>query len=233
VTLDIVFPVWNRVEFTQFAWQCLLDNTDWSLVRKLVVYDDGSEDGADKWIEKARKKCPVESEYRYLGLRSPVETMNNYINTSDADVFAKIDNDITVPPGWLEAMLEALASAPGVELLGMEAGRAPTVDPTARPYWVTEASHIGGVGLMLVDSFKRRTRMTGNGRFGFTEWQHEFMPRRGWITPDLPVVALDRIPFEPWVSYSEAYEEANWQRRWTRYYDDAGYWNWWPPERKP
>jgi hypothetical protein len=97
-----------------------------------------------------------------------------------------------------------------------------------RPYFPTFASHIGGIGLMRVSTFKRRTRLVANGRFGFTEWQHEYQPKRGWITPDLPVVLLDRMPIEPWASLSARYISEGWQRRWTTYFEDAGHWYWFP-----
>ena len=54
------------------------------------------------------------------------------------------------------------------------------------------------------------------GRYGFTEWQHECKPTRGWITPDLPVVLLDRLPFDPWLGLAEMYVEKGWQRDWPK-----------------
>ena len=51
-------------------------------------------------------------------------------------------------------------------------------------YRFEPGSHMGGVGLLKVDAFRRRTRMIEvTGRFGFTEWQHEYRPSAGGSTP--------------------------------------------------
>lgn len=43
--VDLFYPAWNRLEFTRETFGALLANTEWPLVRELVVYDDGSSDG--------------------------------------------------------------------------------------------------------------------------------------------------------------------------------------------
>lgn len=231
MTLDILYLAWNRLEFTKFSWQMLMQNTEWGRVSKLIVYDDGSIDGtADFLRKKVKREAPVEAEFRETSLHSPPAIMNRYIASSNAEWFAKIDNDIVVPQGWLAAMQEVIEGKPSVELLGMEAGRGLPVTPEwDGRYRFESGSHMGGVGLLKVEAFVRRTRMTeGDGRFGFTEWQHEYKPVRGWINPDLPVVSLDRVPFEPWASLSERYVERDWQRPWGKYHERADYWDWWP-----
>jgi cellulose synthase/poly-beta-1,6-N-acetylglucosamine synthase-like glycosyltransferase len=231
VTVDLLYVAWNRLEFTVFSWQMLVDNTDWSRVSKLIVYDDTSQDGTADFLRKQVKRDPpVVAEFRQAELRSPPAIMNRYVASADADWFAKIDNDIVVPPGWLEAMLEVVEGNPTVELLGMEAGRGLPVTPDwDGVYRFEDGSHMGGVGLLKVAAFVRRTQMKeGDGRFGFTEWQHEYRPVRGWINPDLPVVSLDRVPFEPWAELSEKYVEKGWQRPWGKYHERADYWDWWP-----
>ena len=52
--------------------------------------------------------------------------------------------------------------------------------------------------------------MVEGGYHGFTEHQWRYNPRRGWITPDLMVCLLDRVPIEPWMSLSEEYATKNW-----------------------
>lgn len=97
-------------------------------------------------------------------------------------------------------------------------------------YGFEKGSHIGGVGLMKTESFRIRPKLIeGEGRFGFTEWQHEYKPVRGWITPDLLVSELSRIPFEPWVSLTSQYVERDWEREWPKYHERWDYWwSWWP-----
>jgi glycosyltransferase involved in cell wall biosynthesis len=229
--VDLLYLAWNRREFTEFSWEMLVANTNWSLVSKLWVHDDGSEDGTADWLRKKIKRhAPVEAEFEQSCLRCPPAVMNRMVDQATAKWFAKIDNDIIVPPGWLEAMIGVVERNPQVELLGMEAGRgnARTLDWDG-VYRFQDGSHMGGVGLLCVDAFMRRVGMKeGDGRFGFTEWQHDYRPIRGWIAPDLPVVSLDRVPFEPWLSLSAEYVEKGWQREWGLYHEGADYWDWWP-----
>jgi glycosyltransferase involved in cell wall biosynthesis len=234
--VDLLYLAWNRRKFTEFSWEMLMENTDWSLVSKLWVHDDGSEDGTADWLRKQIKRNPpVEAEFEQSALRSPPGVMNRMVDRATVEWFAKIDNDIIVPPGWLEAMTGVIERNPRVELLGMEAGRGNARTPSWNGvYHFQDGSHMGGVGLLCVDSFMRRVRMKDmDGRFGFTEWQHEYRPVRGWIAPDLPVVSLDRVPFEPWLSLSAEYVENGWQREWGLYHEGADYWHWWPAGRWP
>ncbi len=230
MTLDVLFVAWNRLEFTEFSYRMLVENTAWDRVSKLILYDDNSQDGTQTFLRDMSREAPVECEFWQNEYHSPPAVMNLYVSRSEADWFAKIDNDIVVPPGWLEAMQEVIDGSPTVELLGMEAGRGLPVTPEWDGiYRFEDGSHMGGVGLLKVDAFARRTKMKeGDGRFGFTEWQHEYTPVRGWINPDLPVVSLDRVPIEPWASLAERYVEKEWARPWGKYHERADYWEWWP-----
>lgn len=227
---DIIYLAWNRLEFTKATFLTMLENTSWEDVHRLLVYDDGSEDGTTEWLAEAVNESPVEARfYDHLRKRSPVAVMNHYLDHTSSVMFAKIDNDIMLPPGWLGTMLDVMERNPDLQLLGMEAGRTPDAEFSDVPY-VTGASHIGGVGLMRTWAFRCRPRPQPAGRFGFTEWQHHYRPELGWVTPDLPVSSLDRIPFDPWAGYSDYYVRKGWQRNWPRYDEngDASYWSWWP-----
>ena len=233
-SLDILFVAWNRRAFSEFSWTMLMQNTDWSLVSRLYVHDDGSEDGTYDWLrQQVKRHSPVPAEFFQSDrLQSPPAVMNRMVQWTEAEWFAKIDNDIVVPPGWLEAMLEVVEGDPSVELLGMEAGRGLPVTPEwDGVYRFEPGSHMGGVGLIKTDCLRRRVRLVETqGRYGFTEFQHEYNPVRGWINPDLPVVSLDRVPFDPWLTLSREYVELGWQRPWGTYHEQADYWSWWPSE---
>lgn len=244
--IDVLYLTWNRREFTRFSLEMLFENTDWSLVRNLIVHDDGSDaqegtaDLVAGMLERFSQRddappvafCQRKWEERF---GSPPAVMNWYVeNWGDSERFAKIDSDIVVPPGWLGNLLAVVAQEPRIELLGMEAGRhGPPGHNGAEwdgQYRFEKGSHIGGVGLMKTESFKIRPRLLGNhGRFGFTEWQHEYQPVRGWISPDLLVSELSRIPFEPWTTYTAEYLEKTWEREWPKYHERWDYWwSWWP-----
>lgn len=217
--IEILYLAWNRLEFTRASLAFLLANTNWDLVDRLIVYDDGSEDGTRELLDELLRHFPVETVLRAEEGRGPVSIMRHYVATTPAEVFAKIDNDVAVPPGWLDWMLQVLEETPAVELLGMEAGMTEVVGRDGDQAWdgtyrFEPATNIGGVGVMRTSAFTTRPALYADGRHGFSEWQHTNKPVRGWITPDLPVVLLDRLPFEPWLSLSAGYVERGWQRPW-------------------
>lgn len=231
--IDVLFVAWNRLEFTTHTFEWLLAHTDWRRVNKLIVYDDGSEDGTFEFLRDSIERVPYgKGEFRRSDLRSPPAIMNHYLATAESAWFAKIDNDIAVPGSWLERLLAANDNSPGFDLIGMEAGMVELAGRDGKKwnglYRVTPSTHIGGVGLMRTGAFKGRPRIPERGRFGFTEWQARYELETGWITPDLFCPQLDRLPFEPWLSLSERYLEEGWQREWERYDVKwmAPYWAW-------
>lgn len=240
MTLDVIFVAFNRLEFTRFAFEKLLENTDWSHVRRLHVYDDGSTDGASEWLRAACEFAPVADVVFHEmnpDRQGPVVIMHRYlrIDRDDADMFAKIDNDIVVSPGWLPIALDVMERHPDLGLLGIEGGMMPIAQPDFDGvYGVEPSTHIGGVGLMRTAPFDgRRRRLHADGRNGFTEWQHTHPEvGRGWLTPGIPFCCLDRVPVEPWRSLSIEYEARGWQRPWSKYDPRFPYWWEWFTEEE-
>ena len=222
-----MFVAYNRVEFTQRSFGWLIANTDWSLVDRLVVYDDGSEPRARLWLQDACSEVeviPVDFRVRSRRWGSPVAVMVDYLKGNGPDWFVKIDNDIAMPTGWLNDLLAVSADHPDASLIGMEAGMTRVRgrdgnDPDERPTF-EPSTHIGGIGLMRRAAFDQpgvRLKALGS-HYGFTEWQHRHKNVvRGWITPDLQCPLLDRLPFEPYLGLSQTYREQRWQRDWPTY----------------
>ncbi len=244
--VDVIYLAWNRLEFTRVTFECLLRNTDWSRVRNLLVYEDGSTDGTREYLDRELAELnedlhpwgssklgirrPESAHLSYLGFGSPVRTMLHYLNGDPAERFVKIDNDIAVPPGWLDALLSVSDRVPELEILGMQIGFGADHGPDDQgPYSFVPATHIGGVGLMRSSAFLRRPPMQPAGRFGFTQWQQRHRPMLGWLTPDVYCPQMDLIPTEPWRTLSASYVAAGWQRHWPPY-DEAStrFWDWIP-----
>lgn len=229
--IDIVFPARNRRAFTDESLAALRDNTDWRFVRKVWFYDDGSTDGTGDLFIDAVFEIPAPAEIVKVNLNSPVDIMADYLSRTSrapAEWFAKIDNDTVVPPGWLPACLAVLLYHPQVDLLGLEAIYAPA--QAEYPQRLAEQSdHIGGIGLMRTACFEGRPLPVESGRLGFGQWQNRYPEVfKAWLRPGLPVILLDRLPFEPWASLSAQYERQGWQRPWKRYTeDDEALWAWW------
>lgn len=222
--VDLLYLAWNRLEYTRASLIALRDNTDWSRVNRLWLYDDDSEDGTAEYVmEFAASMAPLACQFLRTKLRSPVAIMNNYLsNDCRAFWFAKIDNDTVVPPLWLNDCLRVLQENPSVDLLGIEAIYPPGEGPrTAEP-----TDHIGGIGLMRTGAFTELP--VAAGRMGFSDWQIKHEVVKAWLNPGLPVILLDRLPFEPWASLGARYEKAGWQRPWQKYTEaDADLWRWW------
>lgn len=217
--IDILFPVHNRPEFVEVSRAALETNTDWSKAR-LLVHEDPRGAG-------------------------PVAIMNDYLSRPGSEIFAKIDSDTIVPPGWLEAGLAVMEAHPELGLLGIE----PPLSRTPAPWMrgkrepapegalqnasgYARCESIGGIGFLRRSIFASPDRMRPHGFHGvggFTDWQLRHPEViKGWILPPLQVFLLDRLPIEPWASLSKEYIRKEWQRPWTNYsLADSQLWDWW------
>lgn len=237
MTIDIVYLAWNRIEYTTATWAWLIAHTNWEWVNRLIVYDDGSEDGTQEFLRDAVQDTPVDAELRVGDFRSPPAVMNHYLATSEAEVFAKIDNDIALPGGWLDQMATLFKKNRHVHALGMEAGMVALQGRDGHTWkqGIADSSHIGGVGLIRASHLRALPRIPERGRFGWTEFQNRYRLRTGWIVPDLLVPQLDRVPAEPWASLAERYVEEGWSREWPKYDPRwmAPYYEWTLPAEVP
>jgi hypothetical protein len=232
--VDILYLAKGRPEFTEASLAALLANTNWKRAR-LVIYTDGAEFRASSSIEVRRGE--------YGG---PVAIMNDYLGRNPSEIFAKIDNDTIVPPGWLDECLEAMEGNPELGLLGIEPPTSRTPAPWANgkripaPEYGANPAYrgyapcdmIGGVGLMRKRPFLTLDAMKPhgqNGVGGFSDWQTRNPGVvKGWIVPPLNLFLLDRLPVEPWASLSKEYIASGLQRPWTNYApSDSALWDWW------
>ena len=225
--VDVMFLACNRLEFTRETFGALRDNTDWSLVNELHVYDDGSVDGTRQWLAERIADVPCGVRFVETNWGSPVAAMRQFIESATAPMLAKIDNDAMVPPGWLGQSLDVFTLHPHLDLLGIEAMY--PVDPCPvglRTF--TPAAFISGLGLYRRRVFRASGPTAFEKWFGLEEWQQAHGPGlvRGWITPALPLFLLDRCPFEPWMSLTEQYIARQWMRRWPKYDPASTLWAW-------
>jgi hypothetical protein len=241
--IDLLFLAKNRLEFTRASVESLIANTDWTLVRKVHVYDDSSADGTREYL--AAVQWPVERSMTSSAANSPVALMNDFLRRNiSISLFAKIDNDVIVPPGWLNAAASVMESHPELDLLGLEPPmsrtRAPWshMDPPqpelqAKPgSGYAACDSIGGIGLMRRSAFANRREMRPFSTYGgFTDWQQQHSEvKRGWIVPPINLFLLDRLPIQPWANLSRKYIRQGWQRPWANYsLATKPLWNWWQP----
>jgi hypothetical protein len=251
--IDILYLAHNRLEFTRASFSALVENTNWDIAR-LVVYDDGSDEEASQWLYRASNARELWGRsFRWTHCLSPVSIMADYLTRPKspldqtegvANFFAKIDNDVIAPPGWLDQCAETFAAHPELDLLGIEppASRRPhfsqpfqrqathDLEMEPGPPFYVPTSTIGGIGVFRRRAFEARP-LNPEGKYGgFEAWQKSHPEViRGLIRPALDrLFLLDRLPIEPWKSLSEQYIACGWQRKWRDYDEsDSHLWRWW------
>lgn len=248
--VSLLFPAYNRLEFTKQAWAALMANTDWSLVAEFHVYDDGSTDGTREWLERQVRewlgKQPCVRYWYETSFRSPMGVTLDWIRRSSAPILAKLDNDTIYPPHWFNVALDVMDRHPELDCLGLECMRTPAhwaakrqryiverEDGAHTPFGYLPAIYVSGLGLYRRSAFRDKLPHDG-GYFGFEEFMQANC-KSGWILPSLPTILLDRLPMEPWKSLSEEYVRRGWQRPWSgagplRYKPEQhAMWSWWKP----
>ena len=229
-SVDLLYLACNRVEFTRQTFNTMLANTDWQYVNELFVYDDGSRDGTCEWLEANVRNVPAQMRFVRTSFESPVAAMVHFIESASAPTLAKTDNDAMLPTGWLRQSLAVLDQHPELSMLGIEAMYPHDERQNAtRSY--APADFVSGLGLYRRSAFAKSRPIPVNRWFGLEAWQAAQGADllKGWIVPSLPVFLLDRVPFDPWSSLTEAYTRRGWQRPWPKYDPTCSLWHWcWP-----
>ncbi len=229
-TVDLLYLACNRLEFTRETFGALVRNTDWDLVRELVVYDDGSVDGTCEWLAEHVRDVGASVKFARTGFGSPVAAMSDFIAAARSPMLAKCDNDAMYPPGWLRQSLDVYRRHPELDLLGIEAMHPHDGSAGVERHYAP-AEFMSGLGLYRRRSFDVSRPVALDKWFGLEEWQVAQGPAltRGWIVPALEVFLLDRCPFQPWVGLTEQYMARGWMRRWPKYDASCTLWRWrWP-----
>src|SRR5262249_30823981 len=135
--------------------------------------------------------CDVEMDAARHG--GPGAIMSHYLDATAADpaeVFAKIDNDLVVCPGWLDACVDLLQRRPDVDPLGIEPWcpelaflRADAATAQVGAHGVRRYPHIGGIGVMRRKAFDGRRRPVPDERSVISEGVEGAKPTKisyGW-----------------------------------------------------
>lgn len=229
-SVDLMIAFHNRIEFSRECLWHLRRNTDWSLIRKLTLYNVGSVDSTAEYLEWARTGYfgDVNCKVVHLPVMHIVALQSRHMTAADAPMLAKIDNDTAMPPQWLEKSLAVFDRHPELYMLGLEAFT--PQDPNAKigDYSYRMAEYISGLAIWKKECFATSAPVAMAGRRGLEEWQQHVVPKltRGWILPALDVFLMDHLPFEPYLSRSNYYEGRLWQRPCPKYPVDCKLWAW-------
>lgn len=124
---DIVCLVHNNLSVTKMFAENIIGNTE---NYELIFIDNGSNDGAEKFLEKGQDKWKLIKSKENLGVIKGRNLGATYVS---ADYFVNIDNDQIVGPGWLENLHNLMLN--GYDIVGTEAWR--LTPPTGKGMIVT------------------------------------------------------------------------------------------------
>lgn len=222
--IDILFVAHNRIEFTRASFEALLKTC--TPREHIVAFVDNDVQGTAAELRSMARPQDEVVEGRWGG---PVAVTNAFLDRNPTRIFAKIDNDVIVCPHWLDICLASMCEQNKFDLVGITAMNGVAQLGGNK---IVPAVHIGGIGVFRRRAFDKRKRPVANGRFGFTNWQTQYADVvKGWLVPPLPIFLLDRLPLEPWMTYSKEYRRLGWERVTDPpYLEEVQHlWSWWTP----
>ena len=109
----VVIPAWNAAE-TIGAQLAALATQDFAGDWRVVVVDDGSTDDTSSVVEQSAASFPVElTLVRHDSCRGASAARNTGVLASTEPLILLCDADDVVAPGWITALVAALADADG------------------------------------------------------------------------------------------------------------------------
>lgn len=232
--VDVLFLTRNRLEFTVESLTALRCTTDWSLVNRLWLYDDQSEDGTDRYLEHASQsfvRMGIQVSLRTGAWNSPLAVLLDCVKGNPCGRIAKVDNDALMPPGWLNIATDVLNRNPELDLLGIGYRDDYRPDDPPTTFSFTPARFVGGIGLFRI----RVLRGIPIAEYDLRQWNgiNQADMNVGWLTPGLPVILLDKIRFEPWKTYAARYCQCGYHRDWGKYSPKEDFFDWWSDSFHP
>jgi len=119
ITVSIVIPVFNRVEFTR---QCLSSLYRWSFWEgvefEVIVVDNGSKDATGEYLEEAQHRYPNLRVLRNQENQGFARACNRGVQGSSGKYILFLNNDTEVWPGWLAPLVRVLERDERVAAVG-------------------------------------------------------------------------------------------------------------------
>ena len=105
-TVDLIVLGWNHCDLTRTCVSSILENTQHP--NTLYLVDNASEDGTWAYMRSVKRAIPILNAEN-LGF---AQAMNQAIEVSGGDLVCLINNDTTMPVGWLGPLVDALEADP-------------------------------------------------------------------------------------------------------------------------
>ena len=112
----VLFLTYNRLYYTQKTLPALLGSSD-TISYQIRIVDNGSTDGTVEYLQKLSHPQIERIIYnnKNEGLVKPTK---KFWKESKAKFIGKIDNDILVPKGWLDKLIDAHQKIPELGVIG-------------------------------------------------------------------------------------------------------------------
>lgn len=107
--VSIVIPVYNQLEYTMMCIESIKKHTPDELY-EFVFVDNGSTDGTKEYLAALEKTTVITNSVN----RGVAPAWNQGIRASTGDYIAILNNDIIVPPKWLENLISVLEKNPEI-----------------------------------------------------------------------------------------------------------------------
>ena len=191
-TVAIIYITYNRLYYTKKTLIPLLNSSKNKF--KLYIVDNGSNDGTVEFLNQLEHPNIEQIIYnkKNLGLVRPTK---KFWDETDAELVGKIDNDILVPPNWIENLVNAHKAINSLGVIGYCHFRNEDFNPTKlalktekiNGITIRRQPWIGGNYLM-----KKSTIINYNGYrqsrkffkkrilYGFNKYQEE-LTQKGFI----------------------------------------------------
>jgi len=108
--VSVAVVSWNGLEHLKVLLPALEEQRDPGVPWEVLVLDNGSRDGSAEWVRRHHPGVRVVESDSNLGFCAG---NNRLVEATDGDAVALLNNDTRPRPGWLAALVDALASAPG------------------------------------------------------------------------------------------------------------------------
>ena len=107
LTVSVVIPTYNRVEYLKKALKSLLNQS--YMPNEIIVIDDGSTDGTKEFLMRISKKNKL---IRYYSQKNggPSKARNLGIKNAKGDIICFFDDDQIAPKDWIKEIIKSFKS---------------------------------------------------------------------------------------------------------------------------
>src|SRR5688572_21690055 len=142
-TLDVtvVICTFNRASLLAQTLRGLALQTCPGLRWEVIVVDNNSGDDTRARVEAERRLFPVPLRYVFEATQGKSVALNTGIAAARGQIVAMTDDDVRLPPSWLEAATRPLRDRADIDYTG---GPVQPIWEVPPPGWLNPQSNLGG-----------------------------------------------------------------------------------------